>query len=163
MDTHKKLYRMPQGEMIAGVCNGLAAYFDVDVTLVRVVFVVLLFISHGAMILGYFILMLVMPVEGLPAQAGDPAADWRDRFRHKIPRYEAPAAEPVPAYDYRYDWRYRRGPSVIGEVAQILFIALAIYLLYTFVPQTDPFFDKIWMLLNEGWNWFVMHLNTPVK
>ena len=27
----KKLYRIKQGKMIAGVCNGLAAYFDIDV------------------------------------------------------------------------------------------------------------------------------------
>ncbi len=38
----KKLYRIKQGKMIAGVCNGLAAYFDIDVNVVRL----------GAIILG---------------------------------------------------------------------------------------------------------------
>jgi len=163
MDTHKKLYRIRQGQMIAGVCNGIAAYFDIDVTLVRVLFVIGLFLSHGGFILGYFVLMVLMPIEGLPAQAGEPAADWRDRWRHKIPRYEQPMAAPE-SEKYMYPPPHmHRGPSVIGEVAQLLFISLAVYLLYIYVPQTDPFFDKIWLFVTEGWNWFVVHLNTPVK
>ena len=36
----RRLYRIPDGAMIAGVCNGLAAYFHVDVTFVRIAFVV---------------------------------------------------------------------------------------------------------------------------
>ena len=39
----KRLYLVREGEMIAGVCNGLAAYFGVDPTIVRLVFVLLLF------------------------------------------------------------------------------------------------------------------------
>src|SRR6188474_827985 len=37
----RRLYRIPEGAMIGGVCNGLAAYFVVDVTLVRIIFVLL--------------------------------------------------------------------------------------------------------------------------
>ena len=36
----KRLYRISEGAMVAGVCNGLAAYLNIDVTLVRVVFVI---------------------------------------------------------------------------------------------------------------------------
>ena len=36
----KRLFRIPQGGMIAGVCNGLAAFVGVDVTFIRVAFVV---------------------------------------------------------------------------------------------------------------------------
>ena len=35
----KRLYRIPAGEWIMGVCNGLAAYFNVDVTLMRVIWI----------------------------------------------------------------------------------------------------------------------------
>ena len=57
----KRLYRIKEGAMIAGVCNGIAAYFDIDVVLVRVVFVILAIISQGGIILAYFILMMIMP------------------------------------------------------------------------------------------------------
>ncbi len=58
----KKLYRLPEQGKITGVCAGLADYFDIDVTLMRVIFVVLAFATQGALVLGYLILAVVMPV-----------------------------------------------------------------------------------------------------
>src|SRR5688572_8678384 len=57
----KRLYLVKEGEMIAGVCNGLAAYFGVDPTIVRLVFVVLLFLSGGLVAIAYLVLMFVVP------------------------------------------------------------------------------------------------------
>jgi phage shock protein PspC (stress-responsive transcriptional regulator) len=57
----KRLYRVKEGEMIDGVCNGLAAYFDVDPTVVRLVFVLLLFLSGGLVAIAYLVLMFVVP------------------------------------------------------------------------------------------------------
>jgi phage shock protein PspC (stress-responsive transcriptional regulator) len=47
--------------MISGVCNGIAAYFGIDVTIVRVVFVALAIITGGAWILAYIVMMFVIP------------------------------------------------------------------------------------------------------
>jgi len=58
----KKLYRIRQGEWVAGVSNGLAAYFGVDVTVVRVGFVLLTLITHFFWVAAYLILWIVMPV-----------------------------------------------------------------------------------------------------
>ena len=58
----KKLYRSESNEKIAGVCAGLAEYFDVDVTLVRIAFVALSLIG-GPGIMLYIILWLVLPEE----------------------------------------------------------------------------------------------------
>jgi len=58
----KRLYQIRQGAWITGVCNGLAAYFAVDVTVVRVLFVLLGVLTHGFWIIAYIILMIVMPV-----------------------------------------------------------------------------------------------------
>lgn len=60
MKADKKLYRNPEDEKIGGVCSGLAAYFDIDVTLVRVAFVVAL-LGYGSALLAYIILWIVMP------------------------------------------------------------------------------------------------------
>ena len=56
----KRLVRSSLDKKIAGVCGGLARYFDIDATLVRVVFVLLALFSGGGLIL-YIILWLVMP------------------------------------------------------------------------------------------------------
>ena len=56
----KKLYRIRGGRTILGVCGGLANYFDIDPTIVRVVFA-LIGLFWGAGILAYFIMALVIP------------------------------------------------------------------------------------------------------
>lgn len=61
--TNKKLYRNEDGALIAGICGGLADYFDVDVTLIRVIFVLLL-IGGGSGFLIYLVLWLITPVKG---------------------------------------------------------------------------------------------------
>ena len=57
----KRLYQISEGALISGVCNGIAAYFAVDVTLVRLAFVVLAFLTGGAAVLVYVVLMFVVP------------------------------------------------------------------------------------------------------
>ena len=47
--------------MIAGVCNGLAAYFGIDPTVVRLIFVALLVLSAGFFAIAYLVLMFVVP------------------------------------------------------------------------------------------------------
>lgn len=56
----KKLYRIRTGRKILGVCGGLANYFDIDPTIVRVVFA-LIGLFWGAGILACFIMALVIP------------------------------------------------------------------------------------------------------
>ncbi len=62
MET-KKLYRSKTDKMISGVCGGLAQYFGVDATLVRLVFALLVFFGVGSGVLLYIILAIVVPLE----------------------------------------------------------------------------------------------------
>ena len=58
----KKLYRIEQGKKIAGVCGGLAEYFNVDPTVIRLGWaVVSLFVPVG--IVAYIVAALVMPAK----------------------------------------------------------------------------------------------------
>jgi phage shock protein C len=59
---NNKLYRSRTEKMIAGVCGGLAKYFDIDPTIVRVIFVISLF-AGGTGLLAYIILWIVVPEE----------------------------------------------------------------------------------------------------
>ena len=58
----KRLYRNSSNKMICGVCSGLANYFNVDPTLIRLLWV-LAVVFCGAGILAYFICALVIPEE----------------------------------------------------------------------------------------------------
>jgi phage shock protein C len=89
--THKRLYRIPKGEWIAGVCNGLATYLNIDVSLVRILFVLLTIFTHGLGILIYIVMMLVIPMAHTPKDyenaSGIPpvtAQDLVDRARKGI-------------------------------------------------------------------------------
>lgn len=62
VNVKRPLYRLPKQGQIAGVCAGLADYFDFDVTLIRVIFVVGAFVTGGAAVLLYIILAIVLPV-----------------------------------------------------------------------------------------------------
>jgi phage shock protein PspC (stress-responsive transcriptional regulator) len=57
----KRLYQIREGAMISGVCNGLGAYLDVDVTIVRLAFVGLAILTYGAWILVYAAMMFIVP------------------------------------------------------------------------------------------------------
>ena len=57
----KKLYRS-SNRIIAGVCGGIAEYFDLDPTLIRVIYLVLsLFSAAFPGVLLYIILMIMIP------------------------------------------------------------------------------------------------------
>ncbi len=62
----RRLFKISDGAKICGVCNGLAAYFDLDVTIVRVAFAFLTFM-WGAGILLYFLMALILPEASTPA------------------------------------------------------------------------------------------------
>jgi phage shock protein C len=63
---YKRLYRSRDDRMIAGVCAGIADYFDIDPTLVRLLFVLGFFATGSGLFWAYVIMMIVVP-EYVPA------------------------------------------------------------------------------------------------
>ncbi len=59
-DNTKKLYRSNNDRWLAGVCGGIAEYFDLDPTLIRVLFILFGFAVGGGLII-YLILWLIIP------------------------------------------------------------------------------------------------------
>lgn len=57
----RPLQQVSEGAVLSGVCQGFARYFGWDVTLLRIIAVVLLLASGGSMILVYLVLMLLLP------------------------------------------------------------------------------------------------------
>jgi len=68
----KRLFRSVDHKMLGGVCAGLADYFDIDVSLVRLAFVGIAILSAlFPMFIFYIIAWLVIPVETRPSPGED--------------------------------------------------------------------------------------------
>ena len=86
----KRLYKIRDGAMISGVCNGLAAYFNIDVAIVRIIFVILAVVTKGVWVAAYFIMMFVIPyattseehaaAQGLPFNAQEVVDQAKKNF-----------------------------------------------------------------------------------
>jgi phage shock protein C len=63
----QRLYRSRGDRMIAGVCGGIAQYFAIDPTLVRLFAVISAIFSGGVVVLLYFVLWVVVPNEPFEA------------------------------------------------------------------------------------------------
>ena len=59
----KKLYRSETNKMIAGVCGGIAEYFDIDAALVRIGFAVFSIIGGSGLLL-YLAAAVIIPKKG---------------------------------------------------------------------------------------------------
>ena len=58
----KKLYRSAANRWLGGVCGGIGEYFNVDPTLIRLVWILFLF-AGGAGLLAYIIAWIIIPLE----------------------------------------------------------------------------------------------------
>ena len=82
-----KLFRDPQNSRVAGVCAGLAQYFDLDVVLIRVLMLVAIFAATAGIWI-YIILWIVVPKAVTPAQQCEmrgitPSAENMAKFTRK--------------------------------------------------------------------------------
>ncbi len=57
----KRLYKINQGKKLDGVCGGIAEYFDIDPTFIRLLWILFTACSLGSGIIAYIIAAIVMP------------------------------------------------------------------------------------------------------
>jgi len=57
----RRLYQISDGAVFSGVCKGLAAYFAVDVALVRAIFVAAFLLTGGLALIAYIVMMFIVP------------------------------------------------------------------------------------------------------
>src|SRR5215831_16351777 len=100
----KRLFRIREGAMVMGVCNGIAAYFNVDVTWIRLAFILLTVLGSGIGLLAYLILMFVVPAAETPE---DRAAAFGMPFSTEelISRAKKNFEEFGQQYRWRREWR----------------------------------------------------------
>lgn len=61
MDKYKRVFRSRRDRMVAGVCGGIAEYFDVDPTLIRLLWVAAIVFGFGSGLIIYIICAIVIP------------------------------------------------------------------------------------------------------
>ncbi|MCL2603416.1 MAG: PspC domain-containing protein [Defluviitaleaceae bacterium] len=73
----KRLYKSRTDRKISGVCAGIAEYFGIDPTIVRLAWVIFMFMG-GSGIIAYIVAAIVMPEQ--PAYGPVPGDDYRDTY-----------------------------------------------------------------------------------
>ena len=159
--------RRGSNRIVGGVCSGLAAYFGVDVLLVRVVFVILALTPPSVGLILYLVLWFLMePPEGLPVSASRNIGDRlrsmgqeiRQDFRTGFSRSQAgtPPTPPAtggqagstppgsPAPNRRW-WGPSNGGRPRGLWAGVILIVLGAYFLLANVGLLSGFrWDLFW-------------------
>jgi phage shock protein PspC (stress-responsive transcriptional regulator) len=110
--AERKLHRIRDAHSVTGVSAGLAAYFDVDVNLIRVLWVIGALFTSGFAIIAYFVLMFWMPLASTPEQVaaayGAPfnAQDVIDKAKRNYQEYADQSAQTWSSW--RREWRHSR-------------------------------------------------------
>ncbi len=128
MTQAKKLYRTVDDKVIAGVSGGLAEYFDVDVVVFRLLFVLLVLFGGGG-VLAYIVMWIVIPPKPRQFQyapAGEPAKTESQGHSNNTSQ----AAPAVPAK--------KSGPSNTSLIAGIILIVMGVlFLINRLLPWID--------------------------
>jgi phage shock protein C len=146
----KKLYRDEYHKTVGGVCAGLAEYFGVDVSVVRVVFVLAVFLK-GIGIVPYIVLWIVLPKR--PFNFNDPTfkpgvtpgfnPGYNQGFKDVHVDYTVPPP-PMPGQPFA-PFPPVKKTSNVGIMFGVILIALGSILLLDqmdFIPDFD--FEKLW-------------------
>ncbi len=169
----KKLFRIVEGEVIGGVCNGLAAYFNLDVTLVRVLFVILAIISSGFGVGIYVLMWIIVPPAITPEDKAQAFGTGSITAQHLVDRAKQGYNNFKNSDDWkkwksqikeqRKQWKYQRkyeqqqkyyqsyynhSPfwefmNMIGGLVWCIFIFFVIWFSYTHFYPVHQFFDSI--------------------
>jgi len=133
----KRLYRSKKDRVIGGVASGIAEYFDVDPTIIRLVWVLAALAGVG--ILAYIVAMIIIPeapFEGMPT--GSPATASTAE-----PGSEAQPQTPIPGLK-EFDNRRRKDRS-----SRIAGIALVLFGGYMLLQRIFPhaMLDRFWPVI----------------
>ena len=138
MNTTKRLYRDEHNKMIGGVCKGLADYFDVDVSIVRALFLLALVLKGGGVLI-YIILMIVLPKK--PYAFGNPGVDYTVP---PVTDYTVPPVQPQGGFNGPFVPQPRRksNVSVILGILLVFFGGILLLDEYDIIPDWD--FEHLW-------------------
>jgi phage shock protein C len=126
---NRRLYRSSGERVISGVAGGVAEYFDLDPSIVRVAWALLALVTGGVFFILYIVMWIVVPVGAAAPASSDGTATSGS---------EGGAPSPEP-----------RGPGSAGLVFGLVFVGVGLYFLAKeYIPGFD--FDRLWPLVLVG-------------
>lgn len=141
---YKKLYRSNTDKMIGGVSGGIAEYFEIDPTIVRILFVLAVFFGGGGLI-AYIILWIIVP-EKPYVFPGTQQTQYENQseFTQSKQESETKGANSEPIKDqFDYATFQQKQKSNTGSVAGIVLVVIgALFLLNNFIPRFN--FGDFW-------------------
>lgn len=146
-----RLYRSRHERMISGVAGGLAERLDVDPSIVRVIWVLLVLPTGFLALLAYVVMAIVVPEEPAavapPAEApagstADPTALQAARVAQTAPAWPDARAQRRAEREARRAARRADGGNGAVILGGILVVVGALFLARQFLPELD--FDLIW-------------------
>lgn len=142
--SEKTLYRTRDDRMLGGVCAGIAEYFEIDPTVVRLLAVLAALLSAGGAIIAYLVMWVAVPEQpGVPREEGyvmsqdQPSAQPAELAEQPVaPAAPVPTptpyvAPPVPSQPPRPPSERSRGSIWVGLV--LVFVGVVL-LVQMFVP-----------------------------
>jgi phage shock protein C len=150
----KKLQRDEHNKMIAGVCAGLAEYFNVDITIIRALFLLSL-VFHGSGFALYVVLWIVMPKKLYRYNKfnnGDPVVDYTVPPQNNAGSYDYNVPNGFGSFDAKQPFgtyqpfamppKKKSNAGVIIGIALVMFGSFFLLDNLGLIPDWD--FDHVW-------------------
>ena len=139
---NKKLYRSRKDYMIAGVCGGIAEYFEIDSTLVRLLAILVVLIG-GAGVVAYIIAWIVIPKN--PDQVSDESFEEREKIKEKVKKGTKDVIKEVKEHFESEELSYKseKNRRILGGI--IVIAVGLIFLLNGFFPWVG--WNKLWPVI----------------
>ena len=138
---NKKLYRDEHNKVFGGVCSGLAEYFDMDVTVVRLLFA-FTFFTMGVSFVPYIVLWIVLPVKGYNYPGvNNPFVDYT------VPNQQTSGTENKygPFSSVNMPPRRKSNAGVVFGTALIITGAIALANEYDIIPYFE--WHRLWPVI----------------
>lgn len=147
---YKKLYRSIKDKMIGGVAGGLSQYFDIDPTIVRVLFVLSLFLG-GAGIIAYIILWIVVPEEPFVFNM-PPSSATSESGSSNESKKESDETAAKLSFEYNQVYEKKKNEKRFTYGGIFLIVLGVIFLLDNFVPRFNfgDIFPFILVIIGVG-------------
>ncbi len=129
----KKLYRSTKERIIAGVCGGIAEYFDVDPTLIRLLWILIVLLG-GVGIIAYIIASIIIPKNPEEVAEAEGATEGKEDIGEKVKKG---AKEVIDEVKERFESggslpETERNRRILGGI--IIIVIGLIFLLNSFFP-----------------------------
>ena len=142
----KKLYRSTTDKMLGGIAGGLAEYFDIDSTLVRVLFILTVFLGGGG-IIAYIIFWIIVPERAFVVTPGPAPTDPGEQSDEQDNSGSETGSSNnyFTAYQKVFD-EQKKNRAMWGGI--ILILLGGLFLLDNFFPRFD--LGDFWPLILMG-------------